>query len=225
MRPDPKNLPEQLRRTEPQRRHDALIALADQVGPTLTDPNGRGTRPAHVLLLAHLDALRGDPNAPTPTLDNGEPIPSAIARALTCDPVAASIILDAAGTPIWGSAYTRVIPAHLRRAVQARDLRCRRCGAPLAQCEVHHILHVLDGGPTEERNLLLLCWACHDDIHTGHWTLQLHDDNSVTFTSPQGQSWNDHPLDPTPPPSGEGRRSTPTDDLIEGGWSQGRPDP
>lgn len=197
MRPDPQELPAELRRTEPQRRHDALVALAEQVGPTLTDPVGRGTRPVQAILVTQLDALRGDPDAPTPVLDNGEPIPSAVARALTCDAVAALTVLDAAGTPIWGSAYRRQVPAHLRRAIQARDVACRRCSAPIAQCEVHHIVHWADGGPTSERNLLLLCWACHDDIHTGHWTIQLHDDNTVTFARPDGSTIERGP--PRPP--------------------------
>jgi hypothetical protein len=47
------------------------------------------------------------------------------------------------------------------------------CGAPPIQCDAHHLIHWIDGGPTALSNLVLLCRAHHIQIHHGHWTITI----------------------------------------------------
>jgi hypothetical protein len=47
--------------------------------------------------------------------------------------------------------YSETIPAGIRHAVMLRDQHCQwagRCDQPAAACEVHHVRHKADGGPT-----------------------------------------------------------------------------
>jgi hypothetical protein len=65
------------------------------------------------------------------------------------------------------SVYTA--PADLRRALVARDRHCRMpdCTTTASRCEPHHVVHWSQGGPTSLANMLLLCGACHRDLHQG----------------------------------------------------------
>jgi Domain of unknown function (DUF222)/HNH endonuclease len=89
--------------------------------------------------------------------------------------------------PLDIGAATETIPAHLRRAVTARDRRCRfpGCEQPPAACHPHHIIPRADGGPTSLANLLLLCTFHHlIAVHRWGWQITVHPDATVTATSP-----------------------------------------
>jgi len=57
-------------------------------------------------------------------------------------------------------------PARRRRLVEARGGRCEICGVPASerQLDVHHRLGILQGGDDDERNLMVLCIACHHHL-------------------------------------------------------------
>lgn len=63
----------------------------------------------------------------------------------------------------------RVVPPHLRRAIELRDRTCvfAGCEAPPWWCEVHHRLHWAHGGETEPENLGLVCERHHGKVHHG----------------------------------------------------------
>jgi Domain of unknown function (DUF222) len=89
--------------------------------------------------------------------------------------------------PLDIGAATDTIPAHLRRGVILRDRHCRfpGCEQAPAACDVHHILHREDGGPTSLPNLLLLCRFHHlIAIHRWGWAITLHSDGTTTAVSP-----------------------------------------
>jgi hypothetical protein len=63
--------------------------------------------------------------------------------------------------------YSRSIPAAIRAAVILRDQRCRwagGCNQPAAACEVHHLRHKANGGPTSIRQCVLLCSFHHQVV-------------------------------------------------------------
>ena len=70
---------------------------------------------------------------------------------------------------------SRHIPAHVKRAVWARDTG--RCGfvGPQGRCtetgrlEFHHVIPFADGGPTEAANLSLRCRA-HNGLEHHRWS-------------------------------------------------------
>jgi hypothetical protein len=98
---------------------------------------------------------------------------------------------------------TRAIPAHLRRAVTARDRHCAwpHCTRPAAWCDIHHITHHADGGTTTLSNLILLCQYHHDTcIHRHHWQITLHPDGTTSAYGPRGQVLHSNaPPGPAPP--------------------------
>ena len=80
--------------------------------------------------------------------------------------------------------YAETVPAGIRHAVILRDRHCQwagRCDQPAAACEVHHVKHKADGGPTSVKGCVLLCWFHHQVvIHRWGWTLVLNPDGTTT---------------------------------------------
>jgi hypothetical protein len=100
---------------------------------------------------------------------------------LACGPAAAPSL------PLDIGAAVETIPAHLRRAVTARDRHCRfpGCVQPPASCHPHHIIPRAEGGSASLGNLLLLCTFHHlIAVHRWGWGITLHPDGTVTAASP-----------------------------------------
>jgi hypothetical protein len=82
------------------------------------------------------------------------------------------------------------IPAAIRRAVTLRDQHCQwagGCDQPAAACEVHHVVHLADGGSTSVRACGLYCFFHHHvAVHKWGWTVTLNPDGTTTARSPDG---------------------------------------
>jgi Domain of unknown function (DUF222) len=82
------------------------------------------------------------------------------------------------------------IPAAIRAAVILRDQHCQwpgGCGQPAAGCQVHHLRHQANGGPTSVEGCALYCTFHHQvAIHRWGWTIQRHPDGTSTAYSPDG---------------------------------------
>jgi hypothetical protein len=63
--------------------------------------------------------------------------------------------------PLDVGAAVEIIPAHLRRAVAARDKHCRfpGCDQPVAACQPHHIIPRSKGGPTSLTKMQPCYWV------------------------------------------------------------------
>lgn len=113
---------------------------------------------------------------------------SALRRGLLGPPCnSKSVILDAG--------YSTAIPGAIRRAVQLRARHCEwpGCDKPLAWCDVHHLRHKSDGGPTSVTDCAVLCQFHHDTcIHRWGWRLVLHPDATTTAYGPRGQVLHSH---------------------------------
>jgi hypothetical protein len=91
------------------------------------------------------------------------------------------------------------IPEAIRRAVILRDGHCAwgGCDRPPAECDVHHVQHRKDGGPTSAEKCALFCDFHHDIcIHRWGWEVELLPDGSVKAVSPDGRVVRSH----APPP-------------------------
>jgi len=84
--------------------------------------------------------------------------------------------------------YADTVPAAIRHAVTLRDRHCRwagGCAQPAAACQVHHIKHKANGGPTSVKDCILLCFFHHQVvIHRWGWTLVLNPDGTTTAWNP-----------------------------------------
>jgi hypothetical protein len=84
--------------------------------------------------------------------------------------------------------YSDTVPAAIRHAVTLRDRHCRwagGCTQPAAACQVHHVRHKANGGPTSVKDCILLCFFHHQVvIHRWGWQLVLNPDGTTTAWNP-----------------------------------------
>ena len=94
---------------------------------------------------------------------------AARARWAACDPDITRIVLDPDGQPLDVGRTLRLVPPHLRKAVEARDRTCvfAGCHAPAWWCEVHHLVAWALGGQTSLANSGLVCEVHHTKVHHG----------------------------------------------------------
>ncbi|GAA1640796.1 hypothetical protein GCM10009744_33390 [Kribbella alba] len=138
----------------------------------------------------------------------GGNLSAAAVRRLACDAGVVPIILGSDSEPLDVGKEERFVNRAMRRALNFRDRGCVVCGAPPIQCDAHHLIHWIDGGPTAMWNLVLLCRAHHIQIHHGHWTITI-TRGRVTVTRP---TWAEPPrarLNRKRPPSTPDARPAP----------------
>jgi Domain of unknown function (DUF222)/HNH endonuclease len=148
--------------------------------------------------------VSGGPSGPTEGAGNGRPATptpgedrrSATRDASDTEPLAAQLrsamtllppVLGGAPTqPLEVGRTTRVVQPAQRSALVVRDGGCvfPDCDRPPAWSEAHHLVHWLDGGPTDLANLALLCRAHHRAVHEGGWRLHRDPDGRFAATPP-----------------------------------------
>jgi hypothetical protein len=99
------------------------------------------------------------------------------------------------GTPSTSAAATGSCPTSCGGAVELRDGQCAfaGCDAPSYWCDVHHLLHWIDGGETNLENSALLCESHHTKVHhgfrverrpDGRWRTYRPDDTEILIGTP-----------------------------------------
>lgn len=82
---------------------------------------------------------------------------------------------------------TRTTPAHIRRALRARDKGCRFPGCNHTRfVDDHHIEHWVQGGETKLTNLVTLCRHHHRFVHLHGYKIIVGDGGTITFVRPDG---------------------------------------
>ncbi|WP_298805992.1 HNH endonuclease signature motif containing protein [uncultured Pseudokineococcus sp.] len=171
-------------RSAPQRRADALVALADKAlsappGSPTGVPSAGGAR-ARVVVTMDLASLTGEVAGAGLLVDDA-PLSAGAVRRLACDAEVVPVVLGSRSEPldVGRAAYT-VTPAQ-RRALAIRDRGCIApgCGAPVSRTHAHHVVHWADGGPTDLSNLALVCGHDHRRVHTGALVAHLVDGRPV----------------------------------------------
>jgi 5-methylcytosine-specific restriction protein A len=108
-------------------------------------------------------------------LHTGGTLTPAQLRRIACDADLIPVVLGESGEPLDIGRADRRIPLRTRRAVAARDGGCAHpgCDRPPSWCEVHHVIEWQHGGRTDVENLVMLCCAHHDQIHSSEWTIDM----------------------------------------------------
>ncbi|MGY1822392.1 DUF222 domain-containing protein [Geodermatophilus sp. SYSU D00079] len=148
---------------------DALVQLCDDQLSAGGLPVLRTVKP-HVAVTVDLDDLVGPATGPgTADLGFGARISAARARWIACDASVSRIVMAPDGLPLDLGRSHRVVPPHLRKAVEARDRGCvfTGCEAPTHWCDVHHLIEWVNGGETSLDNSALLCERHHTQVHHG----------------------------------------------------------
>jgi hypothetical protein len=157
-------------RTRAQQNADALVQLCDNQLASGGLPTLRTVKP-HVIVTIDAGDLAdtGSTGAGAAETGFGARISAARARWLACDGVISRIVMGPGGLPLDVGRTQRVVPAHVRRAVEQRDGHCvfAGCDAPTHWCDVHHRLEWINGGATSLDNSALLCERHHTKVHHG----------------------------------------------------------
>ena len=170
-------------RTRSQQQADAFEQLCDKQLAAGNQPTLRTIKP-HVVVRVDLDDLVDPSTGPAAAhLGFGATISAARARWLACDGNITRVVIGPEGQILDVGRTHRVVPPHLRRAVETRDGGCvfAGCDAPSHWCDVHHIIHWADGGETSLENSGLLCERHHTKVHHGFRIERLPDGRWRTF--------------------------------------------
>ena len=196
--------------TAGQRRADALGLLADTA---LTADLDRGTAGDRYQVVVHVDegVLENDQATGQSAVEDGPYVSAETSRRIACD--AATVVMrhDRDGQPLDVGRKTRTVPPALRRALAARDRRCRFPGCSSRHCDAHHVRHWAQGGSTNLGNLVLLCRRHHRTVHEEGFAVTLGVDGVPHFRWPDGRPL----LAAPPPPRWSGRPLAPTNGHLD----------
>jgi len=151
----------------------------------------------------------------------GPALSASARRRITCD---ASLrwVLEEEGRPVALGRRRRTVDPVLRRLIEDRDRGCRVPGCTQVRwMEVHHLLHVEDGGETVPENLACLCGRHHDEHHRGLLGISGDPTTSLglVFTDRWGRTL--QPPPPKPPdrqPCASARWEPPSGEQLDS-WS------
>ncbi|MCP3800817.1 HNH endonuclease [Allokutzneria sp. A3M-2-11 16] len=103
----------------------------------------------------------------------GQPMSADLLRQTACDTTVIPIVLSGEGEPLAYGRERRLASLAQKRALAVRDKGCAfpGCDRPPSWTEAHHVVHWIDGGPTDLNNLVLLCVHHHHVIHDQDWEI------------------------------------------------------
>ena len=169
-----------------QRRADALTDICRSYLDRGEASTVGGERP-HLSVIVDLSTLEGRAGGTASFGHTGMVITPEGARRLACEASISRIIISGESQPLDVGRSTRTIPVGIRRAVVARDRSCRwpGCGRPHQWCDVHHLIHWVEGGETKLENLILTCRPHHRYLHEAGYRITGPVGNP-TFLTPNG---------------------------------------
>ncbi len=173
-------------RTPAEKRHDALVAVFRFFLDHQSTHAAARHRP-HLNVTVDLATLLAQ--AGQARLADDAAIDAEAARRLACDANIHRVITRGRSEVLDYGRATRIVAAALFAVLVLRDRGCRfpGCDRPADRCDAHHVQHWIDGGPTNPRNLVLLCARHHHVIHRPGWMLTMDTDATLHVTSPDGR--------------------------------------
>src|SRR6266566_4259643 len=161
-------------RTRQQRLADALVERLS------------GGQPANLQVTATIETLKGLAGAAAGEMEFSFPISSSSVQRMACDCSVTRVLLSQESVTIDVGRSKRVISGGLSRALKARDGHCGwpGCERSASMCDGHHLVHWINGGPTDLDNLVLLCRRHHRMVHEGGWQLIKTRDHQVVTIAP-----------------------------------------
>lgn len=183
-------------KTFPQKRVDALLALAEQAMNTMEEglqPLSSADKYQVVIHIEHGGEHVGKHGHEQHcTIESGAhhlPLSPATARRLCCDASLVPVLKDSSGNVLNIGRKTRAIPPSIRRALQIRDHGCRFPGCCESRyVDAHHVQHWCDGGETRLDNLVLLCRHHHRLLHQQGYEIVKRGEQQFEFLTPDGDA-------------------------------------
>jgi hypothetical protein len=161
---------------------DALIAVMKAYLDGGHGGEGGSTADRYqVVVHADAQALRGGAGR--------SDLPIETVKRLLCDCSLTTVFEEQNGQPLDVGRKQRVISTPLRRALYARDRRCRFPGCCRNRyLDGHHVQHWIDGGETTSANVLLLCTYHHRLLHEGAFSIVTEADGTLRFVTADGRT-------------------------------------
>ncbi len=180
-----------------QRRADALGLVAESALAGDLDHGVAGDR-YQVVVHVDADVLQDDGGAGQSALEDadGLHVPAETSQRLACDASTVVMRHSADRGVLDVGRKTRTIPPAIRRALTARDHRCRFPGCSCRHCDAHHVRHWAAGGTTRLDNLVLLCRRHHRTVHEEGYRVELQSDGDARFFRPDGRRLEAAPAPP-----------------------------
>src|SRR3989442_12676977 len=141
----------------PQRYADALVELAS------------GGQRANIQVTATIETMKGLAGAPGAEMEFSLPIASVAVQRMACDCSVTRVLLSQESLVMDVGRAKPILSSPLRRALKVRDGHCRwpGCERTAAKCDGHHLVHWINGGPTQRDKLVLACRRAHSVGHDG----------------------------------------------------------
>ena len=158
-------------RSHAQQMADALVQLTDNALAAATTPMLRGNRAHLAVTIDAKDLLDTDHVPDAARLGSGQTVSNETARHIACDSAITRVLFGPDGMPLNIGRTQRLVPAHIRRAAEARDGGCvfAGCRNPSWWCDAHHVAEwIADHGETSVENTALLCERHHTQVHHGY---------------------------------------------------------
>jgi hypothetical protein len=116
-------------------------------------------------------------------------------RRLSCDASLVPVTEDAHGNILDIGRKTRSIPSAIKRALRIRDQCCQfpGCTTDPRFCDGHRVQHWSQGGNTSLSNLVLLCRLHHRLVHEGGYQIEVSQNGSFIFRTPDGRALESSP--------------------------------
>src|SRR5947207_8115362 len=161
-------------RLPPRRYADALVELAS------------AGRPANIQVTATIETLKGLAGPGAAETEFSLPISSVAVQRMACDCSVTRVLLSQESLVMDVGRAKPIVSSSLRRALQVRDGHCRwpGCERTASKCDGHHLVHWVNGGPTELDNLVLLCRRHHRMVHESGWQLIKCDEGQIVTIAP-----------------------------------------
>ncbi|MDF1489687.1 HNH endonuclease signature motif containing protein [Tessaracoccus caeni] len=139
--------------TREQRYAGALATLAQQPA------GGTGRRAAATVIVTMAEQDLYTKARTAGVLASGKKIPAAELRTLLCDANILPVVLGGDSEILDVGVTRRFVTPAIRRALSVRDKKCvfPSCTVPDAECDAHHVVPWVRGGPTSLGNLVLAC--------------------------------------------------------------------
>lgn len=192
VRPDGKDVPDELRRTHAQLLADAMVDMCRTVLDKGLAGDVGGVRP-HITVTTTAAAMAALEDAEAAgavaVSDLGTTLSAAAFQRLACDATFRRLVVDPDGQPLDVGRATRKWSSSQRAAIVAADGGCRGpgCDLPPDRTEVHHVTWWRNGGATSTDNGVLVCNHDHALVHDAGWTLAMDPATRVcTWTAPDG---------------------------------------
>jgi hypothetical protein len=188
-------------------RRSVAVRRADQLMDVINGSIQRPSLTVHVSAESLFSGLPGLSETSTGVFLNTADI-----NRLACDSIMHRVVFGPDSVPLDVGRAKRFVTPAMRKAVDARDLKCvfPGCDRPAHWCDAHHIIHWIDGGETCVANLVLLCRHHHTLVHDNGWRLE-GEPGSLHFYRPDGTEWAERSPEAPPPPS----RGGPVHDMED----------